>query len=327
VLIGVATAFTLLWDITGAARIIQLGALAPFAVAGGWAVRWGWDRLAGRRGLRAGYAAVVAAAGALAVAVAFVQRPGGWNRELSEAVVKETRRHLTEAIGVLGWLDTPLPRWATLGWVVLVAVLVIVAVRARAWQALGLAAAAFGLAIVTMWVFELQEGSDYARYWQGRYSLPLLAGVPIALTTLRSAPDSVAGQVDEAASSPATESSPPSVAGQVDDSTSSPATESRVAWLTGAAALLLLNVAAWAAARRWAVGINGTHRPWNWGAELFAVHPLPTLVAHALVSGLIAHTLFTPFRRSGLRGRFAGVAGATSDDDGLFATGERWNAE
>ena len=30
---------------------------------------------------------------------------------------------------------------------------------------------------------------------------------------------------------------------------------------------------------------------------------------------------------AGLRGRFVGVAATTSDEEGLFATGERWNAE
>ena len=62
--------------------------------------------------------------------------------------------------------------------------------------------------------------------------------------------------------------------------------------------MLLVNVAAWAAARRWAVGTNGTHRPWNWGAELFAVHPLPVLVAHAFVSGLVILLSFDRSRRS-----------------------------
>ena len=61
---------------------------------------------------------------------------------------------------------------------------------------------------------------------------------------------------------------------------------------------MLLNVAAWAAARRWAVGINGTHRPWKWGADLFAVHPLPTLIAHALVSAGLAWTLYRAARVS-----------------------------
>lgn len=30
---------------------------------------------------------------------------------------------------------------------------------------------------------------------------------------------------------------------------------------------------------------------------------------------------------AGLRGRFTGVAGTTADDDRLFSTGERWDAE
>src|SRR5690606_10364988 len=108
-------------------------------------------------------------------------------------------------------------------------------------------------------VFELQSGNPSGRYWQGRYSLPLLVGVPLALTLTRPASNPVAGQLHETRTIPAT-------------------TSRAVVGAVVVGALFLVNVAAWAAVRRWAVGIHGTHRPWKWGAELFAVHPLPVLV-------------------------------------------------
>lgn len=247
VLVAASTSATLVWDVTNGSRVAQLGAAAPLIPVAAWGLRALWDRWDGDRARRAALAAAVTVAGVVGVAASFVVRPGGWDAALAEAVVRETRRHLTEAIGVLGWLDTPLPRWATLGWVVLVAVLVGAGVRARAWNALALAAGVLVLAVVTSWMFELQEGSGYGRYWQGRYSLPLLAGIPIVLGSRVHLPR-------------------------------------RAALALSAAALFLLNVAAWAAARRWAVGIDGTMRPWNWGADLIAVHPLILLVAHAAVS-------------------------------------------
>lgn len=253
-LLGVGTALALLWDATNVTRMAQLSTLSPGLIAGGYALRRAWDRL-GSPVARAGLVVASTVVGAAAVALSFVARPGGWNRELTWRVMGETRRHLTEAIGVLGWQDVPLPRWSVVAWALLVGVLVVLAVRERAWRALGLAGAALGLAIVTSWVFELQEGCDTGRYWQGRYSLPLLAGVPIALgAAVR------AGR--------------------------------RSAVATGATALFLVNVAAWAATRRWAVGVTGTHRPWKWGAELLPVHPFPLLALHALASVLLVVTLY-----------------------------------
>lgn len=287
--IALSTLVTLVWDVTNVTRMAQVGVLAPGLVAGGYALRWAWDRGNGAV-VRAGLAAATAAAGALAVAVSFVARPGGWNGSLTIDVIGETRRHLTEAIGLLGWQDVPLPRWSVVAWALLVGVLVVVAGRARAWRSLALAGAALGLAIVTSWMFELQEGGDTGRYWQGRYSLPLLAGIPIALTL-----NAVAGHVGTSSRCPATEpghaGASISVAGQVDESTRCPATEGWAAVAVAVAALTLLNVAAWAATRRWAVGVNGTYRPWKWGAELMPVHPLPVLLAHAVANAALVYVL------------------------------------
>ena len=256
-LIGASTLMTLVWDVTNGSRIAQLGALAPGAILGAWALRWLWDRAAGRPAHRAALVTLSTLAAAAAVGASFVARPGGWNGAVTRAVIGETRRHLTEAIGVLGWLDAPLPRWSVVGWVVLVAALVAVAISARAWPTLLLGGGALVLAVVTSWVFELQEGSSYGRYWQGRYSLPLLVGLPIVLGVRQAG-----REIDR-----------------------------RAAVAIAGVALLLVNVAAWAAARRWAVGIHGTHRPWKWGAELIPVHPLLLLTAHAAASVALVLTL------------------------------------
>jgi len=254
-LIVVSTAAMLVWSLTNVQRVAQLGAFAPLAVVAAWAVRALWDRFDGNRVARAALCLGVALAGSLAAAAAVVTRPGGWDGELARDIVGETKRHLTEAIGVLGWLDAPLPRWSVVGWVVLVGALLALAVRRRGWTAIGVASAAFAAAVVTSWVFELQGGSDYGRYWQGRYSLPLLAGAPIALAAT--------ARVNR-----------------------------RAGLVVGGAALFLLNVAAWAVARRWAVGIEGTYRPWKWGAELMPVHPAIVLALHAAASAALAATLW-----------------------------------
>lgn len=250
-LAAAATLMTLVWDVTNAIRVAQLGALAPFAVAAAWCVRWGWDRLGARPGGRLPYAAAVGAAGVAAVVLMFVARPGGWNGGLTRTVVGQTANNFNEAIGVLGWLDTPLPRPATAAWIALVAALAVGAVRAGATAALARAGATLCLSVVTAWAFELQQGGDSGNYWQGRYSLPLLVGVPIAL--------GLAAQLGR-----------------------------RALVSLGIAVLALLNVAAWAAARRWAVGVDGTLRPWKWGAELMPVHPLAVLAAHAVITAAIA---------------------------------------
>src|SRR5690606_35102698 len=106
------TAVTLVWDVTNVSRLARLGALAPLVIVAAWVFRSAWDRFAGSRRARLALAAGAAAIVALAVGSSFVIRPGGWDADLSWAVVGETRRHLTEAIGLLGWLDTPLPRWS-----------------------------------------------------------------------------------------------------------------------------------------------------------------------------------------------------------------------
>jgi len=120
------------------------------------------------------------------------------------------------------------------------------------------AAGILAAAILTSWVFELYQGNVSGRYWQGRYSLPLLAGVPISLAAITA--DVRVGR--------------------------------RAAWAAGATALTVLNIAAWAAARRWGVGVEGSLLPWRWDTVHTPVEPVLLLIVHAAATVGLAVALF-----------------------------------
>lgn len=195
------------------------------------------------------------AAAGLVVAIALAKRPGGWDTELARRVVGQTGTHLVEAVGVLGWLDTPLPWLVVAGWVAVVGVLAAGALAAEARRPL-IAVVVFAVSVATAWLFELLHGNSTGRYWQGRYSLPLLVGVPIVL----------AG-----------------------------ATRSRdVARTVVVASMALLNAALWAAARRWGVGLEGSLRPWDWDTPHTPLPTLLLLASHAVGSIVLAWALLRP---------------------------------
>jgi hypothetical protein len=220
-------------------------------------VRWWWRRRATTPVARIATIAVVAACGGLVTLILLDNRPGGWDGDLAERVVGETGNNLIEAIGVLGWLDTALPG-VTLALAagavgLLGAASLLVGSAAMRWAA--------GLLLTTIaasWIFELYQGSTSGMYWQGRYSLPLLAGIPLLLG---------GAQI------------PPAVA-------------ARVARTAGCVALVVLNVAAWAAARRWGVGTHGSLMPWNWDTIHSPVPPIVVLSALAALSVALAAALW-----------------------------------
>ena len=112
--------------------------------------------------------------------------------------------------------------------------------------------------VLTSWTFELVQGNTSGTYWQGRYSLPLLVGVPLVLAFR---------------------------AGRSADRLVAPVT---------VASLLFVNVAAWAAARRWGVGHAGSHLPWRWDTALQPVHPLLVLLVMAGASAALAVAIARP---------------------------------
>jgi hypothetical protein len=94
-----------------------------------------------------------------------------------------TGQQLRQCVGDFGWLDTPAPLWVVVIWaavlVGLIAYALVVSRRAR--FALPLLAAAIVLMPV---VFESPQINTVGIYWQGRYWLPLLVGLPLVASSV-----------------------------------------------------------------------------------------------------------------------------------------------
>ena len=88
---------------------------------------------------------------------------------------------LEQGIGLFGWTDTPIPHLVTVLWIVLTSGICLVGlVRAPRFL---LAFAILALAILAMPViFEIPKINQVGAYWQGRYWLPLLVGIPLSAT-------------------------------------------------------------------------------------------------------------------------------------------------
>ena len=71
------------------------------------------------------------------------------------------------------------------------------------------------------------------------------------------------------------------------------AVAARVARCAGCVALVVVNVAAWAAARRWGVGTHGSLMPWNWDTTHTPVPPIVVLAALAALSIALVAALWT----------------------------------
>lgn len=264
-LIVAATGATMAWGVTAESTTSQLVVLAPLAIVGGELVRIGRSRLAAAGDpTRAIGTTVATAAGAIGLIAVALARPDGWDGELAGRILGQTGANLVEAIGRLGWLDAPLPTPAIVGWTVIVGVLAGASLADRTTWFLG-AASILGVALVSAWVFELYQGDTTGTYWQGRYSLPLLAGVPIVLGAAR-----LRREVERAIG---------------------------VGVAVGAVAIV--NVAIWAAARRFGVGIEGSLLPWRWDTY---DAPLPvgaTLLVHAVATTGLLVAVMTPSRTTG----------------------------
>ena len=89
------------------------------------------------------------------------------------------RGYIGELVGVLAWLDTPLPVLINLAWYFSVGTLILLALAlgrpAARWRVAGLGA----LGMLVPSVIEALNVNEYAFIGQGRYFLPLLVGVPI----------------------------------------------------------------------------------------------------------------------------------------------------
>lgn len=248
VVIAASSAVTVAWGLTNDSRVSQLVALSPFALVAGELLGRVWTGRNTRRERLAIVLGVVGTTAAITV-LALMRRPGGWDTALAREVVGQTGIHLVEAIGVLGWLDAPLPWVVVVGWVTLVGVLVAGALATESRRP-AIAVTVLAVAIGTSWVFELLHGNTTGRYWQGRYSLPLLVGVPIVLSGAVRSREVVRAVV--------------------------------------MSSLLLSNAALWSAARRWGVGLQGSLRPWDWDTPHTPFPTIVVLLVHACGTVLLA---------------------------------------
>lgn len=205
--------------------------------------------------------------GGVAAALVMARRRGGFDGELLQRIVGQTGLNLEEAIGLLGWLDSPLPRTALFLWVLALGMLVSAALMTKRTSAVGVAAAIVGLGIIAAWVLEMSQGNNSSTYWQGRYFLPLLIGLPMVLgwsKRQRSADDD-ADAVDE----------------DVD------AEQTLLVAVVGVAAIVM-TMAFGASMRRWGVGTAGSILPWEWDTYGTRIPPWTLLIAHVAVSaGLV----------------------------------------
>ncbi len=174
-----------------------------------------------------------------------------------------------EAVGSLGWLEYRTPVVASLSWLGIVVVLVLVFVPTdRPWRlgrAVWSACAWAAILVMTPVVFEVALAGQVGPIWQGRYSLPILVGVTAVLTSSRSRRSRSA--VDGAA---AGGTCPPAAL---------------VAAMIGTA--LVEVVTYWATVRRYAVGTHGSWWLRHAGDSTTLMGPRAWLLTHLMVVGAI----------------------------------------
>ncbi len=87
--------------------------------------------------------------------------------------------HAQESVGVFGWLETRAPMFTYVVWVFGVLLLVgLCWISARRWFALA-PVVVLGVALAVQSVAEYRSVPLMGYFWQGRYTLPLLVGVPL----------------------------------------------------------------------------------------------------------------------------------------------------
>jgi hypothetical protein len=251
VVIVVSTLAVLAWAATSdtnAAQALFVVPLAPVAAAlGRRAWRAPWLASTARRVIAAGIAVAVVVLGALFV---MSLRRRGFDRAVLQRTIDQTGFDLTEAVGLLGWLDTQIPTSMLYLWMVALGALVGVAlVMGDVLRVVGVTGIVL-VAILTSWTLTMLQNEATGTYWQGRYYLPLLVGVPIVL-----------GRID------------------VD-----PAVARRVGRVVSGVALVVLNAAMIYGVRRWAVGFGGTMFPWEWDTYGTVLPPVVLIGLHAVAS-------------------------------------------
>lgn len=279
VVIASSTLATIVWAFTSDTSSSMLLVAAPFLPVVGDGVHRMWSRnrtAVGRSGIVA--AAVLAAVAAASVAV--TRRSGGWDADLMKRVIGQSGPNLREAIGVLGWLDTPIPRTALFLWLIALGVVIGIVLATRHSADVVIAATVVVLGVVGAWVLEMSQGNDSGTYWQGRYYLPMLVGVPLILGWSRSIRTATSDVGD-------------TVTSDVDDMrerTQVGDTRERVqTGVVVGVAMILMTMAFAQSMRRWGVGISGSMLPWDWNTYDTRLPPWVLLVMHIALGVLVTY--------------------------------------
>lgn len=252
-LMVVSALATLAWAATSSSRVSRALLAVPIGFAVVDVVTRLWPRVAVTRTRAVGAAAVVAAVAAVGTVAVMGLRPSGMDTDLLVIVVGRTGEHLIEAIGLLGWLDTPLPASVVMLWMIGLGVLLAGSLQSPDRRPVVTGGIVVAVAVVSSWVLEMFSGNTSGTYWQGRYYLPLLVGVPILFGRAALARD----------------------------------VTRTLSTAVGVIAVVVVNAALAAAVRRWAVGIGGSYFPWDWHTYGAPVHPGVVVAAHVAVSILL----------------------------------------
>lgn len=251
VAVVVPTAVMIVWGLgssQASTKMLVLVPLLPVVVA---AIRTSWGHIATTRGRSIGLAMAAAVAGVVGSFGVMSLRGDGFDSDILQAVISQSGTDLYEAIGLIGWLDTPVPQSMVFLWLIGLGVLGGAAVMVNDRRALFGAAAIVATSIWASWVLTMLQNDDDGLYWQGRYYLPFLVGVPLLL-------------------------------GHVGVDTGQ---ARRIARFVTGIGLVVLTMGFGAAMRRWGVGVNGSMMPWRWDTYDTAVPPVMLLWLHVLVAG------------------------------------------
>lgn len=217
----------------------------------------------------------VAAFGTLVVAciVTVLSREAGFQRQLFQSIVGETIPNLREAIGAVGTLDAKTPIWAIA--VYLVALIVLfVSANSQQRTAVLVRSSVVGVgviltAVVAAWVLEMAQGNTSGTYWQGRYYLPLLMGVPMLFGM-----------------------------SLVDPTVGGPHLRLSLRNMVGATSVLISIVTFVVALRRWGVGTNGSWDPISWDTYSAPVSPVLLIFVHSAAIVILVLSVIVFEKRS-----------------------------
>ncbi len=205
-------------------------------------------------------------AGLLCVGWLWAVPPALIDQEQSESgvvlltrIVGRTGQHLIDAIGTAGWLDARVPDSMILVWLLALGVAVGSVIGSARTTEIRAVLALAVLVVVTPWILEYSQAATAGLYWQGRYSLPLIAGAIIVVGSASS----------RTASSP------------------------RVTSFIGGATWLVWNLGLYQQLRRWSVGESGSLAPWNLDTGFGPVLTVGAVIAYAMASALLLVSMCT----------------------------------